>query len=158
MGDRTYTWTTVSAGDLPGVKDLLLGPEWREGRTRFGFEDETAGEDGTVTFGQRDVNWGGESDAEALQAAGIPFLIHHHNGYSYPEGYVACDGASRCSVASSDGMLLVEFDERTGGVGSASLERARDFVLIRELAFKRMRERARPATGVDLARLAVRQR
>lgn len=140
MGDRTTTETTIAASDLDAAKDALLPPRWRA--EDLGFVDEFDNGDGTVTFLRHDVNYGGDGDADALQIAGIPFVIRHEAGGSYPAGHVVFDGSARAWFYGSDGRLMISFDEATGEPDPADHARAREFLALRESARRAIRQRA----------------
>lgn len=133
MGDRTTTRTTVAAADFDAVKDVLFGKEWRDGD--HGFAEEDRNEDGTITFTMHDVNYGGEYDADNLQKAGIPFVVEHDAGGSYPHGWIVFDGQSRGSFYGCDGGLMIAFDEATGEADTEDVARAREFVALRRRTF-----------------------
>lgn len=144
MGDRTTTTTTIAAADLATVRELLLGNEWRD----QGFAEEYADDDDTLTFLQNDVNHGGEEDADALQKAGVPFIIHHDSGSSYPEGFIVFDGKTRDAFYGLEGGLIISFDEDTGSANEKELAQAREFLALKQRAKERMLARGEERSAI----------
>lgn len=147
MGDRTTTATTIAAADLATVRELLLGNKWKD----QGFAEEYGNGDGTITFLQNDVNHGGEEDADALQKAGIPFIIHHDSGSSYPEGFIVFDGKTRDAFHGLEGALIISFDEDTGSANEKELAHAREFIALKQRARELMLARGEERSAIPRA-------
>lgn len=139
MGDRTTTVTRVSISDLKRVKELLLSRSSKAELTGIDFNG-----DGSVSLTQHEVNWGGEYDADLMAGEGIPFIIHHLDGVSYPEGYITFDGVRRQSAELSNGRMMVLYDEQKNAPDEESIREVRGFCNLQRSTEEQMSNRARP--------------
>jgi len=139
MTDRTSISITMATLDLEEARRLLLSTDWRGQQQEFA--QETTNTDGTVTVVRDGVTEGGERDAEELEAAGIPFVMHHQASWSFPEAFTAYDGDVRDHCIACEGELILTFDETTNAPREEDIMHARAFADLKRRALQRMRER-----------------
>ena len=117
MGDRCSATVTIWPEFLNERQRRQLEAEGKVTLVTDHGEDEYVMEDGELRCEFEELNYGGDYLAEAYVKAGIPFLIWHGAGGSYPEGKCAyCGDGEPVHVTCSEGDPVVRTSWRNGKV------------------------------------------
>lgn len=135
MSDPTTARVTIATADLWQAEEIF-------GERLHELSDPEEREDGTISFTLKKADRGGEFDVDALQEEGIPVIVDHGAGETYPAGSIAFDGIERAQCAMLRRGVAVRFLENRDGVPPEELIAARRYFAIRNRALAVMHARS----------------